>query len=183
MKRPVLALICCLLLATVCAAQQPAGDDAPASKEDIQRYLDTVHLTDLMKNMMAQMGAQMKQIMHDQLAKQPNLAPGAQEFADKSMDDVVKNFPIDEYLAAVIPVYQKYLTKGDVNALVTFYSSPVGQKILAETPSMTADAMKASSGIMQKLMADQMQRIQDHIAQMAKENDGSSNTHSETKQN
>jgi uncharacterized protein len=173
MKRPALALALCLFLVPICVAQQATGDDAPASKEDIQRYLDTMHINELMKNLMAQMGAQMHQLVHDQIAKQTNLQPDAEAILQKSMDDTFKDFPVDDYLAAVVPVYRKYLTKGDVNALVAFYSSPVGQKLLAETPAMTADAMKASSGIFQKMMADEMQRIQQQMSQMTNDNGAS----------
>ena len=72
------------------------------------------------------------------------------------------------------PVYQKHLTKGDVDALVTFYSSPTGQKVLKEMPAMTGEAMQASSGIMKKMMAQAQERVQTEIAQMQKETEGNS---------
>jgi uncharacterized protein len=165
MKRPALALLLCLFFASQAVAQN-AASDAPASKADIQRYLDTMHMTDMMKDMMGTMTKQMNQILHDQLSRESNLPPDAEDRLIKSMDDSLSNFPMDDMIQAMIPVYQKYLTKGDVEALVGFYSSPVGQKILAETPAMTADAMKASSGIIQKMMADEMQRIQQQMSQM-----------------
>lgn len=34
---------------------------------------------------------------------------------------------------AMVTVYQKHFTKSDVEALIGFYSSPTGQKMLRET--------------------------------------------------
>jgi hypothetical protein len=114
------------------------------------------------------MTKQMHKTVHDMLEKQAKLPPEFEARMDKMMDDMLKDFPLDEYLRAVIPVYQKHLTKGDVEALVTFYSSPTGQKILKEMPTMTAEAMQAASPIIQKMMVKAMERVQEEVAQAQK---------------
>jgi len=173
MKRAFLALCLCLLFASAAFAQQDAAN-APASQQDIERYFDTMHVRDMMNNMMSAMEKQTRQMVHQQMQKQPNLPPDAEARLDKMMDDTFKDLPIDELLKAMIPVYQKHLTKGDVEALTVFYSSPTGQKILKEMPAMTTEAMQASSGIMQRMMAKTMQHAQDEIAQLQKTNGGTS---------
>ncbi len=173
MKRVSFAILVFLLFGSISFAQQ-SPSDAPASKEDIEKYLDTMHVRDMMKTMMDAVTKQMRQITHDQLKKQPNLPPDAEARVDKMTDDMVKNLPIDELIQAMIPVYQKHLTKGDVDALVVFYSSPTGQKVLKEMPAMTSEAMRASSGIIQKVMAQAEERVQTEIAQMQKETEGNS---------
>ncbi|MFZ3214575.1 MAG: DUF2059 domain-containing protein [Candidatus Acidiferrales bacterium] len=117
---------------------------------------------------------QMRQITHAQLEKVPNLPPDFEARMDKMTDDMLKELPIDDLLQAMIPAYQKHLTKGDVDALTAFYSTPTGQKILKEMPAMTADAMQAASGILQNMMAKMRERVQTEIAQVQKENDGNS---------
>lgn len=72
----------------------------------------------------------------------------------------------------MIPAYQKHLTKGDGHALTAFYSAATGQKILKEMPALTAEAMQASSGIIQKMMAQVQGGVQSEIAQIQKENEG-----------
>ena len=173
MKRFALAALACLLFASISFAQQSAAD-APASKEDIEKYLDAMHARDMMKSTMDAMTKQMHQITHAQLEKQPNLPPDFQARMDKMMDDTMKDLPVEDLIQAMIPSYQKHLTKGDVDALTAFYSSPTGQKILKEMPAMTADAMRAASGIMQKMTAKMQDRLQSELAQLQKENDGSS---------
>lgn len=173
MKRITLAILVSLLLASITFAQQSPAD-APASKEDIERYLNLMHFRDLLKSTLDVMAQQLHQMTHEQLKNQSNLPPDAEARMDKMMDGMIKGFPVDEFLQAVTPVYQKHLTKGDVDALVTFYSSPTGQKVLKEMPAMTGEAMQASSGIMKKMMAQAQERVQTEIAQMQKETEGNS---------
>jgi uncharacterized protein len=171
-KRSILVFAACLAFASPSFAQQ-SGADAPASKEDIQRYLDTMHSRDMMKNMLDSMTKTMHQMVHQQVEKEPGLGADFETRMNKATDDMVKNFPIDELLEAMEPVYEKHLTKGDVDALVTFYSTPTGQKILKEMPAISSEAMQASSGIVQKLVAKITQRVQDAVAQVQKDKEGS----------
>lgn len=173
MKRFALAILLSALFASVSFAQQNPSD-APASKEDIEKYLETMHARDLMKSTVDAVTKQMHQMIHSELSKQPNLPADFEARMDKMMDDMFKNFPTDDLLQAMIPAYQKHLTKGDVDALTAFYSTPTGQKILKEMPAMTAEAMQASTGIIQKMMAQAQERVQSEIAQMQKENEGKS---------
>jgi hypothetical protein len=173
MKRFALGILVSLLLASISFAQQSPAD-APASKEDIEKYLDTMHARDLMKSTLDAVTKQMHQMIHEETKKQPNLPADFEARMDKMMDDMFKNFPTDDLLQAMIPAYQKHLTKGDVDSLTAFYSTPTGQKILKEMPAMTAEAMQASSGILQKMIAQAQDRVQTEIAQMQKETEGNS---------
>ena len=173
MKRPALVLLACLLFASISFAQQ-SDANAPASKADVERFLEAMQTRDMMKNIMQAMTVQMHKIIHEQIQKQTNLPSDAEARMDKSTDDMLKAMPYDELIDAMIPVYEKHLTKGDVDALVTFYSGPTGQKMLKELPAMTAESMQAASGVIQKMMANMTQRVNDEIAQMQKADDGKS---------
>jgi uncharacterized protein len=58
-------------------------------------------------------------------------------------------------------VYQKHFTKGDIDALITFYSSPTGQKVLQEMPAVMADAM----GVMMPMVRKHMEKVTQHMQQ------------------
>jgi uncharacterized protein len=173
MKRSALLLIACLLLASVSFAQQNPAD-APASKADIEKYLDVLHTRDLMKTMLDAMSKQMHQMIAEQLKKDPAMTPEMQARANKMMDDIIKSMPIDDLIDAMIPVYQKHFTKGNIDDLLAFYSTPTGQKLVKELPAITTEAMQAVMPISQRMMATAMQRGKDELAQMQKENDASS---------
>jgi hypothetical protein len=170
MKRPALALLACLLFASFSFAQQTDAN-APASKADVERYLDAVHSRQMMKDMMEVMTVQVHKMIHEQMLKQPNLPPDAEERLDKLVGNVYKDMPIDELIDVMIPVYQKHLTKGDVDGLVAFYSSPTGEKMLKEMPAIMTESLQAATGILQEMQAKMMQRINDEIAQMQKSDD------------
>jgi hypothetical protein len=172
MKRSALLLIACLLLGSVSFAQENPAD-APASKADIEKYLDVLHTRDLMKTMMDAMSKQMHQMIAEQLKKDPAMTPQAEGRVNKMMDDIIKTMPIDDLIDAMIPVYQKHFTKGNIDDLLAFYSTPTGQKLVKELPAISTEAMQAVMPISQRMMATAMQRAKDELAQMQKENDPS----------
>lgn len=150
-------------------AQTPAAD-SPATKDDIERYFQVMHVRDTMKQMMDVMAKQARQMAHSQISKSAaNLPPDFEERTNKMLEEELKNFPIEEMLQAMIPVYQKHWTKGDVDAMTAFYSTPTGQKVLRELPATMAEAMQAMQPIMQKRMNGMMERVQQEVAQMVKE--------------
>lgn len=169
MKRLIPVLILGLLCSAATWAQQTAAD-APATKEDIQRYLDVLHSREMMAKTIDAMAKPMHQMMHEQYLKYKDvLSADFEAGMDKKMDDMMKSFPWDELLQSMVPVYQKYLTKGDIDALVAFNSSPTGQKLLRESPAMTAEAMQAMLPLLQKQIDGMNERLQQQVAQMLKD--------------
>ncbi len=169
MKRFLLTAALCIALPVFGSAQQAAAD-APASKEDIERYFQVMHLRDTMKQMTDMMTKQMRQMTHAQISKDAaNLPSDFETRMNKMVEDQLKDFPMEEMLQAMIPVYQKHWTKGDVDAMVAFYSTPTGQKVLRELPATMAEGMQAITPIMQKRMNGVMARVQQEVAQTLKD--------------
>ena len=119
MKRLIVALV--LFLLATAAIAQDTSDTSPATKEDIQKYMDVMHSRDMMNQMLAAMTTSMHKMMHEQYLKDKDKLPA--EFEDRTtrmMDDMFKNMPFDEMMQAMVPVYQKHFTKGDINSLLAF---------------------------------------------------------------
>ncbi len=168
MRRFLIVVSVCLLLAAGCFAQT-SDPSAPAAKEDIQRFLDAMHSRDMIHKMMDSMSQPMHQMIHQQYEKDKDkLPPDFEEHMTRIMDDMFKNMPWDEMLDSMIPAYQKHLNKGDVDSLVAFYTSPVGQKLVRELPAITAEAMQNMMPIMSKYMDTMNARMQAEIAEMKK---------------
>lgn len=169
MKRITLAMVSTLLCITASMAQQ-APADVPATKEDIERYLEITHSRDTMKQMMDVMTKNARELARDQLSKdRANLPSDADERMNKIVEDAYRNFPIEEMLHAMIPIYQKHWTKGDVDNLIAFYSSPTGQKMMKDMPQTVAEAMQAMRPVMQKQMDRVRQQIEQQVAELKKE--------------
>ena len=129
-----------------------------------------MHSHEMMQNMLAAMARPLHQMVHDQFAKQQDRLPADFEARmDKMLDDMMKNMPFDEMIQSMVPTYQKHFTKGDMDALITFYSSPTGQKILREMPAVTSEAMATMMPIMRKQMEAMNQRIERETAEMLKD--------------
>jgi len=80
-----------------------------------------------------------------------------------------RDMPWDDMMQAMVPSYQKHLSKGNINDLVAFYSSPTGQKLQREMPAMMAEAMQSMMPILRNYVDKVQGRIQEETAQMLKE--------------
>lgn len=92
-------------------------------------------------------------------ARYPQITPEQLERVRRISDESMKNFPVDGMLDDMVPVYQKHLTQSDVGAMIAFYSSPTGKKLMQEMPQIMQEALQASNTRIQKQMADAMRRI------------------------
>lgn len=166
MKRLLIALACfaCCL---PCLAQNA---DEPASKDDVILYLRTMHSHDLMVRTMQVQSKAMQQLFSDQIMKEKgSLPPDFESRMGKIMDELVKGMPVDEITDAMIPSYQNHFSKGDIEAMNKFYSSPVGQKVLEQLPAVMQEGMQAAMPIMSKYLSDWQERIKKEFNSLPKD--------------
>lgn len=143
--------------------------DAPATKEDVQRYFNAVHSHDMMLKMMEAMSQPMHQATHEQCEKDKDKLPAdCEQRINKLLDAMMKELPFDEMMEAMVPAYQKHFTKGDMDSLIAFYSTPTGQKVLRELPAVTAEGMQAMMPIMRESVDKMTERAEKEVAQMMK---------------
>jgi uncharacterized protein len=117
---------------------------------------------------------QIRQIILEDVQKQQNLPSDFEARMNKMMDDMFKDLSVDELIDAMIPAYQKHLTRADVDAPIAFYSSPAGQKYRKKLPAIQADSMQSASGVTHNMTAKMQDRPQSEIAQVQKKSDGNS---------
>jgi len=155
---------------SVPVSAQQASADSPATDEDVERYLEAVHSHDMMKQMMEQMSKPLHQMVHEQFEKDKDKLPADFEtHLNQMVDEMLNAVPVDEMMQAMVPVYRKHFTKGDIDALIAFYSAPTGQKMLKEMPAIMAETMRVTMPLMQKQMAAMTERLQQDIAKSMEE--------------
>jgi uncharacterized protein len=175
MRGRIFSAVCCLMLACGPAiAQAPVAPDTASpdtpSKEQVLRFLDLMEIKARMVQMMDGMKGGMKTGAEEALKQQlPNPTPEQLAQVDALADTIFKDLPINEMIAAMIPIYQRHLTKTELDSVVAFYSSPAGQKLLKEQPAMMAEGMKAGQAIMMKRIPELTQRLNDQVAKVANE--------------
>lgn len=171
MKRLLLAATFLLCTSSIGIARQDPAD-SPATKEDIQKYLEVMHSREMMSKVIDAMTKPMHQMMHEQYEKDKDKLPADFETRmNKLMDDTMKSFPWDEMLDSMVPIYQKHFTKGDIDHLVAFYSTPTGQKVLRELPAITAESMQSIMPIMQRKIEAMTRDLQQQVAEMIKQSE------------
>jgi len=137
----------CIVAASVCAGAQTTVSVAPdaASKEDVRKLFDVMASREQMAQMMHQVFAQMRTMNREQLKKsQPDITDAELARRDRESEDLIKNFPLDEMLNDMIPIYQRHFTKSEIEGMTAFYSSPTGQKFLHEMPAVTAETLRTT---------------------------------------
>jgi len=168
MKRFALGTVVLLCASAIAFAQQSPAD-SPATKEDVQRYLEVMHSREMMSKMLDAMTKPMHQMMHEQYERDKDkLPPDFEARTNKLIDDYLKQFPWDEILQSMVPVYQKHFTKGDIDQLVAFYLSPTGQKLLKELPAITSESMQTMLPLMQQQIEKMTRQLQQQAAEMVK---------------
>jgi uncharacterized protein len=155
-------------IAVICVVTSPlfAQADAPATREDVLKLFDTMKLHEQMKATMDMMMKQQRAMIHEGVKRRsPQVSEEELARMDQFTNDIVRDMPVDGLLDDMTPVYQKHLSKSDVEAMNTFYASPTGQKLLREMPAMMSEAMQAANPRIQAMM----DKVMDRAEQMAKE--------------
>jgi hypothetical protein len=71
-----------------------------------------------------------------------------------------------QIMDATVPIYQRHLTRADLKAMIDFYTSPVGKKILREQPAMVEESMQAATGIQQRIARSMFQKIDQRMQEI-----------------
>lgn len=69
----------------------------------------------------------------------------------------------------IVPVIQRHFSDDDLAALVQFFESPIGQKLLNEMPAMSQEQMAALMPKMQERLQAKLAGMQERIAARLKE--------------
>ncbi|MBL4715432.1 MAG: DUF2059 domain-containing protein [Bacteroidia bacterium] len=64
-----------------------------------------------------------------------------EEVWDEFEKDFLKT-SLNDLVEMLVPIYIKYMTKEDLEALIVFYETPVGKKFAKNTPLIMQDSMK-----------------------------------------
>ena len=170
-------LLLVLLLSTAVFAQQPAAPaptEHPATTADVQRLFRALRLQEQMERAQQTVRATMEQMIAQVIDEQMKdlTAAQKQKFRDymaKVAKESADVYPVSEMLGDMAPVYQKNYSKEEIDALVGFYTSPLGSRLLDKQPKVTQEAMTAITPKMQERMRKVMASAQDDARRMVEE--------------
>ena len=82
-----------------------------------------------------------------------NRAMAIEEMPEKNRSEFSKILSADQMIEGFIPVYAKYFTEEQIQALIDFYSSDVGKHQLAVAPKIMEETMKKSIDYLKESMS------------------------------
>ncbi|MGA9071143.1 MAG: DUF2059 domain-containing protein [Terracidiphilus sp.] len=168
----------CAIFAQTTPTQTPAVPEATAStvpadqqptKEQLNKLFELMNVRGQLASLSKMMPGLLQQQMQQMQKDHPEMATMSEEqqkeadkIMNKFMGRVFDVYNADDMIADMASIYQRHLTRSDVDGIIAFYSSPAGQHMIAMVPV-----------IMQEYMPLAMQRMQDRmkplIDQMGKE--------------
>jgi hypothetical protein len=165
-------------------AAQPAPEPAPPAaapaaipadqqptREQLTKLFEIMRLRDQMQNLMKAMPAMVQQQIQAQTKEMASKLPGGnsltpeqqaaiEKLTNKYMDRAFNIYPVDEMIADMTTIYQRHLSRSDVDAFIVFYQSLAGQHLLDAQPAI----MKEYMPMVMDRMRDRTKALTDEMA-------------------
>ena len=127
----------------------------PGKEADIRQLLDLTKVSAMVTQLMGGMEQGIKPLMTSALP--------AGEYREKLVDLFFVKFhskiESSNFVDLVVPVYAKYYTREEIESLIQFYKTPLGQKMVATMPKLTADLQAEGRKWGQQLGSDSMSEV------------------------
>jgi hypothetical protein len=118
------------------AAEAAIPVDQQATKEQLTKLFELMQVKEHMAATIQTVEKQLFAKATQSQKSQGDVAGAA--IASKLMEQLINP---DEMLADMIAIYQKHLTRSDVDGMIAFYNSPAGQHWIAVQPVITKEYM------------------------------------------
>ena len=131
---------------------------APSEKQLAlaKRYVEAAHMADSVSSMMKQL--------------RPMLMSQAEAQMDASQKkvlgdafDVAYQHYLQSYLTRVTPILAETYTEDELNGIVAFYESPVGQAMLAKSPALQQKLVPVAMDLVPDLQDDLKAEVCAHV--------------------
>jgi len=151
-----------LALAPWAAAQAPAAQPAASaaavapdqqpSKEQLARLFEVMRLRQQMQSNLKMIPAMVQQQMKAQFREMAAQLPGGatlkpeqqqalDEIQSRYLEKAINLFSVDEMIDDMTGIYQRHMSRADVEAYIVFFNSPAGQHLLDQQPLIMQEYM------------------------------------------
>ena len=149
-----------------------------ASKEQVTKLLEVMRLRSQLASTMKALQTMIQGQIATQMSQVSSNLPAGKELSNeeqgklnaiqqKYMKMALDVYPIDAMMDDVTEIYQRYMSRSDVEAFIAFYSSPPGQHLLDAQPAIMAEympvAMKRVNERSNQLAAEMMKDIEEQV--------------------
>ena len=161
-------LVTTLVLA-VCASQAAYAQDAKPAEASVRQLFEVMHSSNLLDAYLTQIDGTVRASMQQALAGQQLNAKQKKILEDmgREIGSLVKaelNWPAIE--PVMIEVYRNTFSQHEVDGMLTFYRSEVGQAVIAKLPTAMQKSMTSIQGHVKTLTPKIVQLEKDTAAQL-----------------
>ncbi len=90
----------------------------------------------------------------------PSLRQMIPDAPETFWEDFMSEFSPDAFVDAIVPIYQRYLTQDDLEAIIAFYDTPAGKKLIETQPMILQDSMEVGQQWGQEVAQQVMERYE-----------------------
>jgi hypothetical protein len=109
----------------------------PAKEAVIRHLLEVTGGKKMMDQLMTQMFAQVKGSIFKDLPQNER----GQKITGAFFEKIQAKMKTGDLLEQMIPIYDKYFTEADLQGVIQFYQSPLGQRFLQVMPQISGESM------------------------------------------
>ncbi len=150
-----------LVVACVLAAPQAASAEPSAKALALTRRMVTA--MDVEKTMTPMLQTMVRQQMEMTVAGRDDLSDQQKVLVagavGEIMDEIFAGGFMSQVMEALVPAYAEVYSEDELEAVVIFYESPMGQRVLRKMPLMGPAANKAMIEITPKLQAQMTEKL------------------------
>ncbi len=179
MKRFGSLVVAAIVFACPLMGQQSSSEVATAStlrptRAQVETFMGVMQVRQRLQSTVQTQQEEVKAVTHRMFNKAlPNATPAQkakfENVVANALREMFTNYPFDDVLRDMIPIYQSHFSESDLKQIITFYSSPIGQKVLREMPAMSAEANRVSLARLQPKIDDMMKNLDARLQEMARE--------------
>ena len=78
---------------------------------------------------------------------------------EKVWEEFRSRASVNDFVAIAVPIYRKHYSQEEIQQLLAFYRTPLGQKVIAETPAILQESMAAGREWGESIAQDWIQSL------------------------
>ncbi|MEC8887477.1 MAG: DUF2059 domain-containing protein [Pseudomonadota bacterium] len=157
---------------------------ATATEASVKELLQVTESEQMLDQVSAQMDSIMSQSIQQVQKQQGEPLTDAQvevvhKYLKKIADVMAKGMTWSDLEPAMVKIYQDNFTQEDINGLIAFYKTPLGQKTIEKMPVVMQQSMAVGQNAMLKIMPELTEEMKDFGTELRAAEQNSDQTNKE----
>ena len=134
----------------------------PAKEASIRKLLELTGAKQHAIDFGMEVGEQMRDVLRKGYLENERL----QQVGDALVSKLAARLNSDDFIAQLIPIYDKAFSAEDIEKINEFYQSPAGRKLLEVSPDLLEDTSNASEQWVKKQIPQIMEQVEDQFPEL-----------------